>query len=385
MLRPHPVLGAGLAPSPFRGGRGIPPKTQKLLRPLPNLAPRALSLENIKAHGTHAPNEARPMPQMTLDHIRHLAAHDMSQVDAVIQAKLASDVVLINQLSAYIINAGGKRFRPMVLVLAARALGTPSPWAAQMAAVVELIHTATLLHDDVVDESTLRRGRDTANALFGNAASVLTGDFLYSRAFEMMVEVQEPRVMAILAAATNRIAEGEVLQLMNMGDPDVDEARYLEVIVRKTATLFEAATQLAAVLAGESAAVEGALAAYGLHLGIAFQLIDDVLDYTGDEAQTGKHVGDDLSEGKPTLPLIIAMARGDAATQSLIRRAITEQDTRDMPAIIAAIHHTGALTHTIAQAQAQADLARAALNSLAESPYKTALIALATLAVQRDH
>lgn len=325
------------------------------------------------------------MPHMTVDHIRHLAAHDMAAVDAVIQTKLASDVALINQLSAYIIHAGGKRFRPMVLVLAARALGEPSPWAAQMAAVVELIHTATLLHDDVVDESTLRRGRDTANALFGNAASVLTGDFLYSRAFEMMVEVQEPRVMAILAAATNRIAEGEVLQLMNMGDPDVDEARYLDVIVRKTATLFEAATQLAAVLAKQPAAQEQAMAAYGLHLGTAFQLIDDVLDYTGDEAHTGKHVGDDLSEGKPTLPLIIAMQRGDAATRALIRRAITEQDARPMADIIAAIQHTGALAHTTAQAQHQADLAKKSISSLPESPYKTALIALADAAVQRNH
>ncbi|WP_041600514.1 polyprenyl synthetase family protein [Halothiobacillus neapolitanus] len=322
---------------------------------------------------------------MTVDQIRELAAPDMARVNTVIQAKLASDVALINQLSQYIIGAGGKRFRPMVLMLAAQALGGTSPWAAQMAAVVELIHTATLLHDDVVDESTLRRGRDTANALFGNAASVLTGDFLYSRAFEMMVEVQEPRVMAILAQATNRIAEGEVLQLMNMGDADVSEDRYVDVIVRKTATLFAAATQLAAVLEGQPEEVEAALTAYGLHLGTAFQLIDDVLDYTGDEAHTGKHVGDDLAEGKPTLPLIIAMQRGDEATVAMIRRAITEQDARDIEAICSAIEHTGALAYTAHRAQAEADRAKQAIAAVPDSPFKEALLALADAAVVRNH
>lgn len=325
------------------------------------------------------------MPNMTVDQIRELAAPDMARVNTVIEAKLASDVALINQLSQYIIGAGGKRFRPMVLMLAAKALGGTSPWAAQMAAVVELIHTATLLHDDVVDESTLRRGRDTANALFGNAASVLTGDFLYSRAFEMMVEVQEPRVMAILAQATNRIAEGEVLQLMNMGDAEVDEGRYVEVIIRKTATLFAAATQLAAVLEGQSPEMEAALTAYGLHLGTAFQLIDDVLDYTGDEAQTGKHVGDDLAEGKPTLPLIIAMQRGDEATVAMIRRAITEQDASDIRAICAAIERTGALAYTAQLAQAEADRAKQAIAAVPESPFKEALLALADAAVARNH
>lgn len=325
------------------------------------------------------------MPNMTVDQIRELAAPDMARVNTVIQAKLASDVALINQLSQYIIGAGGKRFRPMVLMLATQALGGKSPWAAQMAAVVELIHTATLLHDDVVDESTLRRGRDTANALFGNAASVLTGDFLYSRAFEMMVEVQEPRVMAILAQATNRIAEGEVLQLMNMGDADVDEHRYVEVIIRKTATLFAAATQLAAVLEGQSDEMEEALTAYGLHLGTAFQLIDDVLDYNGDEAHTGKHVGDDLAEGKPTLPLIIAMQRGDEATVAMIRRAITEQDASDIQAICAAIEHTGALAYTAHRAQAEADRAKQAIAAVPDSPFKEALLALADAAVARNH
>lgn len=325
------------------------------------------------------------MPNMTVDQIRELAAPDMARVNTVIQTKLASDVALINQLSQYIIGAGGKRFRPMVLVLAAQALGGKSPWAAQMAAVVELIHTATLLHDDVVDESTLRRGRDTANALFGNAASVLTGDFLYSRAFEMMVEVQEPRVMAILAQATNRIAEGEVLQLMNMGDAEVDERRYVDVIIRKTATLFAAATQLAAVLEGQSEEMEAALTAYGLHLGTAFQLIDDVLDYNGDEAHTGKHVGDDLAEGKPTLPLIIAMQRGDEATVAMIRRAITEQDASDIQAICAAIEHTGALAYTAHLAQAEADRAKQAIAAVPDSPFKEALLALADAAVARNH
>lgn len=325
------------------------------------------------------------MPNMTVDQIRELAAPDMARVNTVIQTKLASDVALINQLSQYIIGAGGKRFRPMVLMLAAQALGGTSPWAAQMAAVVELIHTATLLHDDVVDESTLRRGRDTANALFGNAASVLTGDFLYSRAFEMMVEVQEPRVMAILAQATNRIAEGEVLQLMNMGDADVSEDRYVDVIVRKTATLFAAATQLAAVLEGQPEEVEAALTSYGLHLGTAFQLIDDVLDYTGDEAHTGKHVGDDLAEGKPTLPLIIAMQRGDEATVAMIRRAITEQDARDIDAICSAIEHTGALAYTAHRAQAEADWAKLAIAAVPDSPFKEALLALADAAVARNH
>lgn len=325
------------------------------------------------------------MPNLTVDQIRELAAPDMARVNTVIQTKLTSDVALINQLSQYIIGAGGKRFRPMVLMLAAQALGGTSPWAAQMAAVVELIHTATLLHDDVVDESTLRRGRDTANALFGNAASVLTGDFLYSRAFEMMVEVQEPRVMAILAQATNRIAEGEVLQLMNMGDADVDEARYVDVIVRKTATLFAAATQLAAVLEGQPDEMEAALTAYGLHLGTAFQLIDDVLDYTGDEAHTGKHVGDDLAEGKPTLPLIIAMQRGDETTVAMIRRAITEQDASNIQAICAAIEHTGALAYTAHRAQAEADRAKQALADVPDSPFKEALLALADAAVARNH
>lgn len=321
----------------------------------------------------------------TLDTIRQLTTPDMAAVNAVIERKLSSDVALINELSAYIIHAGGKRFRPLVLMLAARALGGQSPWAAQLAAVVELIHTATLLHDDVVDDSSLRRGRETANARFGNAASVLTGDFLYSRAFEMMVEVQEPRVMAILAEATNRIAEGEVLQLMNMGDADVTEARYMEVIARKTATLFAAATRLAAVLEGHDEATETALTAYGQHLGTAFQLIDDVLDYTGDEAHTGKHLGDDLAEGKPTLPLIYTMSHGDAASAACVRRAITEQDTSALTAVCQAIEQSGALAYTARLAQNEAERAKAAIAFLPESPFKNALLALADIAVARNH
>ncbi|WP_407276007.1 polyprenyl synthetase family protein [Halothiobacillus sp. DCM-1] len=325
------------------------------------------------------------MTQATLDAIRQLTAADMAAVNAVIERKLHSDVALINDLSAYIIHAGGKRFRPMVLMLAARALSGQSAWAAQLAAVVELIHTATLLHDDVVDESALRRGRETANTRFGNAASVLTGDFLYSRAFEMMVEVQEPRVMAILAEATNRIAEGEVLQLMNMGDPEVSEARYLEVIQRKTATLFAAATRLAAVLEQTDDATEAALTAYGQHLGTAFQLIDDVLDYTGDAAHTGKQVGDDLAEGKPTLPLIYTMQHGDAASADCVRQAIAAQDVGAIDAVCRAIEQSGALAYTARLAQNEADLAKASIAFLPESQFKHALLALADLAVARNH
>lgn len=328
------------------------------------------------------------MPPMTVDQIRHLAAPDMAAVNTVIQQKLSSDVALINQLSQYIIGGGGKRFRPMVLLLSAQALAFPSletpAWSAQMAAVVELIHTATLLHDDVVDESTLRRGRDTANARFGNAASVLTGDFLYSRAFEMMVEVGEPRIMGILAQATNRIAEGEVLQLMNMGDPDVDEARYMDVIVRKTATLFEAATRLAAVLTKQPPEMEEAMAAYGLHLGIAFQLIDDALDYTGDEAQTGKHIGDDLAEGKPTLPLLYAMKNGTPEQAAAIREAIEFAGLAQLETVLKAIQETGALQYTRAQAQREIAIAKAALDTLPDTKHKSALIQLADFAVDRS-
>ncbi len=325
---------------------------------------------------------------MQLNEIRALASADMKAVDRVIMDRLGSDVALINQLGSYIVHSGGKRFRPLLHVLASRALqGAESDLSgsAQMAAVVEFIHTATLLHDDVVDESTLRRGRDTANAMFGNAASVLTGDFLYSRAFQMMVELGRPRVMDILATATNRIAEGEVMQLMNIGDAAVSEARYMDVIGRKTATLFEAACRLAAVLDDRDRATENALGEYGYRLGVAFQLIDDVLDYRGDEAQTGKHVGDDLAEGKPTLPLITAMARAGAAGAELIREAIESQSAARIEEVLEVVEQTDALSYTSALAEREAEKAKQALTVLPESVYSRALSALADISVQRDH
>ncbi|MFO7582798.1 polyprenyl synthetase family protein [Guyparkeria sp.] len=325
---------------------------------------------------------------MQLNEIRALTSSDMQAVDRVIMDRLGSDVALINQLGSYIVHSGGKRFRPLLHMLASRALqGADSDLAdsAQMAAVVEFIHTATLLHDDVVDESTLRRGWDTANARFGNAASVLTGDFLYSRAFQMMVELGRPRVMDILATATNRIAEGEVMQLMNIGDAAVSEARYMDVIGRKTATLFEAACRLAAVLDGRDEAVEEALGEYGYRLGVAFQLIDDVLDYRGDEAQTGKHVGDDLAEGKPTLPLITAMARADAAGAELVREAIESQSAARIDEVLKVVEQTDALSYTSALAEREAEKAKQALTVLPESVYSRAMSALADISVQRDH
>jgi len=252
------------------------------------------------------------LPIVTLEHLSALIGPDMKAVDAVIRNRLHSDVALVRQVAEYIIHSGGKRMRPALVLLAAGALGYQGNQHHEMAAVIEFIHTATLLHDDVVDESALRRGRDTANAIFGNAASVLVGDFLYSRAFQMMVEVDDMRVMRVLSDATNIIAEGEVLQLMNCHDADVDEARYMQVIHYKTAKLFEAAAQLGAILGQASPELERALTVYGKHLGTAFQLVDDVLDYSGQEADTGKHIGDDLAEGKPTLPLIYVMQHGNA-------------------------------------------------------------------------
>ncbi|HER35275.1 MAG: polyprenyl synthetase family protein [Halothiobacillaceae bacterium] len=325
---------------------------------------------------------------MQLTEIRALMAEDMQAVDRVIIDRLGSDVALINQLGGYIVHSGGKRFRPLLHMLTSRALRgehAELPGAAQMAAVVEFIHTATLLHDDVVDESSLRRGRDTANARFGNAASVLTGDFLYSRAFQMMVEVERPRVMTILADATNRVAEGEVMQLMNIGDATVSEARYMDVIGRKTATLFEAACRLAAVLDDRDEATERALGEYGYRLGVAFQLIDDVLDYRGDESQTGKHVGDDLAEGKPTLPLIVAMARADQEGAAVVREAIESQTAARIDAVLNVVDRTGALSYTAALAGREADAAKQALTVLPDSAYSRALSALADISVQRDH
>jgi len=302
----------------------------------------------------------------------------------VIRARLHSEVVLVNQVGEYIVNSGGKRLRPMLVLLSAQAFDYKGEYQHNLAAVVEFIHTATLLHDDVVDESELRRGRETANAMFGNAASVLVGDFLYSRAFQMMVEVGEMRVMQTLADATNVIAEGEVLQLLNCNDADVDIPNYMRVIHYKTAKLFEAAMRLGAILGKASAADEEAAAKYGMHLGTAFQLIDDVLDYSADEAQTGKHLGDDLAEGKPTLPLIFAMQNGTPEQAAIVRGAIEQGDVSKFADVLEIIHATGALEFTRQQALREADAACAAISSLADSNYKQSLLQLAHFAATRQ-
>lgn len=322
---------------------------------------------------------------MTLEQLYALIGPDMKAVDAVIRDRLYSDVVLVRQVAEYIIGSGGKRMRPALVLLAAGALDYRGKWHHDLAAVVEFIHTATLLHDDVVDESALRRGRDTANAAFGNAASVLVGDFLYSRAFQMMVAVDNMRVMQVLSDATNVIAEGEVLQLMNCHDADVDEARYMRVIHYKTAKLFEAAAQLGAIIADADPDTEKALAMYGMHLGTAFQLTDDVLDYSGQEADTGKHIGDDLAEGKPTLPLIYVMQHGTPEQAACVRKAIEEGGRDDFPVVLAAIRESGALQHALKRAGEEADLAIAAISSLRDSNFKKALLQLPRFAVERNH
>ena len=325
------------------------------------------------------------MDVLDLPAIQALAREDMAAVDALIRDRLASDVVLINQVSEYIIGAGGKRLRPMLLLLAAGALGRRGPDAHQLAAVVEFIHTATLLHDDVVDESDLRRGRRTANAVWGNAASVLVGDFLYSRSFQLMVELERMPVMRILADTTNRIAEGEVLQLLHVRNPDTDEAAYLRVIERKTAVLFAAATRLGALLAGADATTCDALHEYGLNLGYAFQIADDVLDYASDADTLGKNLGDDLAEGKATLPLIHAMARGDGTMRAMLRNAVEHGDSDAMPAVLAAIRATGGLDYSRSRAMDFARAAEAALEGLSDNAYVAALRGLARYAVSRDH
>lgn len=322
---------------------------------------------------------------MKLEQLYNLIDPDMQAVDAVIRRRLHSDVALVRQVAEYIISAGGKRLRPALVLLSAGALGYRGTRHHELAAIVELIHTSTLLHDDVVDESDLRRGRETANALFGNAASVLVGDFLYSRTFQMMVEIGNMRVMSVLSDATNIIAEGEVLQLMNCHDADVDEERYLQVIRYKTAKLFEAASRLGAIIGGADAETEQRLADYGTHLGTAFQLIDDVLDYSGAEGETGKHLGDDLAEGKPTLPLIHVLARGTPEQRDCVRSAIENGGRDDFPAVLAAIHATGALEHTKKQAKAEADRAAAIINALSPSPYKDSLLELSAFAVARSY
>lgn len=308
----------------------------------------------------------------------------MQAVDVLIRERLDSDVVLIRTIGDYIVQAGGKRMRPALVLMMARALGYQGTTHHLLAAVVEFIHTATLLHDDVVDESELRRGRQTANAVFGNAASVLVGDFLYSRTFQMMVETGSVEIMRILADATNVIAEGEVLQLLNVHDPDVTEARYMQVVRYKTARLFEASAQVGAVLAQAEPAVVQAAAEYGRRVGTAFQLVDDVLDYSGDAEALGKNVGDDLREGKATLPLIRVMAVGSAAQRELVRQAIL-QGQGDFAAVAAAIQATDALQHTLAAARAEADAAAAALADFPESEFKSAMLAFCAFAVDRAH
>ncbi len=309
----------------------------------------------------------------------------MQAVDRVIRDQLHSDVVLIRQVAEYIIGGGGKRLRPALVLLSAGALGYRGNAHHTLAAVVEFIHTATLLHDDVVDESSLRRGRPTANTLFGNAASVLVGDFVYSRAFQMMVNVGDMRVLQVLADATNIIAEGEVLQLMNCRNADIDEESYLQVIRYKTAKLFEAAGRLGAILAGATPEVEQAMAVYGSHLGTAFQLIDDALDYSGEAGVIGKNIGDDLAEGKPTLPLIYAMRKGTAEEAALVRRAVSSGGLAELEGVLAAISSSGALDYTRRQAEAEAEAARVALSVIPATQYRDSLIQLASFAVTRSH
>jgi octaprenyl-diphosphate synthase len=320
-----------------------------------------------------------------LDFIQASIAAEMRHVDAEIRKHLLSEVVLVNQVAEYIINSGGKRLRPALVLLSAGALGNITPQHHTLAAVIELIHTATLLHDDVVDESGMRRGKATANAMFGNATSVLVGDFIYSRSFQMMVGVQNMRVMETLANATNIIAEGEVLQLLNCHDADITEETYLKVIDYKTAKLFEAAARLGALVGNASAADETALSIYGSHLGTAFQLIDDVLDFAGDATEIGKNLGDDLAEGKPTLPLLYAMRNGSAEQASLIRNAIEQGGLENMAQVIKAVNETGALDYVHALAEAEAKAASSAIGHLPDSPYKDALVQLTTFAVSRNH
>jgi octaprenyl-diphosphate synthase len=311
-------------------------------------------------------------------------AADMQRVDAVIRSRLRSEVVLVNQVAEYIIDSGGKRLRPALVLLTAGAMGFDGAASHVLAAVVEFIHTATLLHDDVVDESNLRRGRDTANALFGNAASVLVGDFLYSRAFQMMVELGQMRVMQVLSDATNIIAEGEVLQLMNCHNADINEQDYLHVIRYKTAKLFEAAARLGAILGGVDAGQEQAFAAYGMHLGTAFQLIDDVLDYSGDMSEIGKNLGDDLAEGKPTLPLLYVLQQGDASQSALVRSAIEHGGLQQFDAILTAVRTSGALDYTRQRAREESHQALSMLSGVPDSPYRQHLVNLAQFAVDRS-
>ena len=322
-------------------------------------------------------------PLVTPEIINSLIAEDLKHVDLVIRDRLKSDVVLVRQVADYIIGSGGKRLRPALVILSAGACGYTGRHHHTLAAVVEFIHTATLLHDDVVDDSHMRRGRATANSTFGNAAAVLVGDFLYSRAFQMMVDVQNMRIMEVLADATNTIAEGEVMQLLHVHNADVTEQDYLRVIRSKTAKLFEAAGRLGAILAGVSQ--EQALADYGRHLGTAFQLVDDILDYSGDLARTGKNLGDDLAEGKTTLPIIYAMRHGSAEQAAIIRNALINGGLSDFEPVLKTMKETGALDYTRSRAEFSARKARDAIADLPDSKYRDSLLELATFAVTRNY
>ncbi|HEY8510179.1 MAG TPA: octaprenyl diphosphate synthase [Steroidobacteraceae bacterium] len=319
---------------------------------------------------------------MTLDEIRALVRPELHSLDTVIRSRLKSTVPLVDQVAEHIIAGGGKRLRPLLVLLVGRACGSSGAAHIEAAAFIEFIHTATLLHDDVVDGSSMRRGRDTANEVFGNQASVLVGDFVYSRAFQMMASLASQRVMEIMADATNVIAEGEVLQLMNAHDPHTTEQRYLEVIYRKTARLFEAGAEVAAVLSNSSPEMQATMAKFGRHLGTAYQLVDDVLDYRSDPATRGKNIGDDLAEGKPTLPLIHALRHGNKAQQAIIREAITNGGLEHLEGIIAAIDATGGLDYAAQRAREECELALEALSALPDSPHKAGLAALARFAVE---
>ena len=354
---------------------------------LPIIAPfcprKIHSVSAVTSSSTPAPAAESNASDASIAEALSILAEQMGEVDRVIGQRLSSDVALVNQIAGYIVHAGGKRMRPKLVLLFANALGCSGPERFELAAVIEFIHTATLLHDDVVDESMLRRGKQTANALFGNAASVLVGDFLYSRAFQMMVSVNRMRVLEVLAGATNVIAEGEVLQLMNMHDPDVSVESYLRVIRFKTAKLFEASARLGAVLADADPEIEDACAAYGRALGTAFQLIDDVLDYSSDSQALGKTIGDDLREGKPTLPLLIAMERGTAEQRALIRHAIEHGEVQRLNEIVAIVRETGALDATRDAARVEARAAQACLAKLPLNKWRESLLEFAAQSVER--
>jgi octaprenyl-diphosphate synthase len=322
---------------------------------------------------------------MDISHIRELIADDMQATDSLILRRLQSDVVLINQIGAYIVNSGGKRLRPMIVLLTACAFGYTEQKHIDLAAIIEFIHTATLLHDDVVDGSEMRRDRETANAVWGNEASVLVGDFLYSRSFEMMVDVGQMRVMDILSHATNRIAEGEVLQLLNVHNPDATEADYMEVIKRKTATLFEAGARLGAVISAARPEQEQAMSDYGLHLGIAFQLVDDALDYNSSNENIGKNIGDDLAEGKPTLPLIQAIKHADADQRKRLQGIVEHGGLDEIDFVMEMIRASDAIAYTERLARSEAELAKSALQKIPDSPFREALAGLANFSVARTN